>query len=46
MSTTIRDFEDLKVWQRAMGLARHVYELTAHLPAAERMLWVLAERLG
>ena len=32
----IRDFQDLKVWQKAIQLARGVYDVTKRFPAQER----------
>ena len=35
MATIIKSYEDLKVWQRSVNLARHVYELTRDFPREE-----------
>jgi hypothetical protein len=32
----IRDFRDLVVWQRAITLAKEIYQLTRRFPADER----------
>ena len=32
----IKTFRDLVAWQKAMGLAREVYKMTAAMPAEER----------
>ena len=36
MSKEIQSFRDLKVWQKAIGLAKDVYVLTRKFPADER----------
>ncbi|HEX8322810.1 MAG TPA: four helix bundle protein [Tepidisphaeraceae bacterium] len=36
MAKTINDFRDLIVWQRAMQLAKSVYQLTRKFPPDER----------
>jgi four helix bundle protein len=40
MTSQVRSFEDLKVWQRAMDLVPCVYQLTRLLPPSERFVLV------
>ena len=32
----IRDYKDLHVWQKAMGLAKQIYLLTSRFPSEEK----------
>ncbi len=31
-----RDYRDLLVWQKGIGLAKRIYEITSHFPSEER----------
>ena len=55
MINSILDFQDLKVWQKAIGLAKEVYLLTRRFPSDEkfgltaqlrRMAAVLAQKVA
>jgi four helix bundle protein len=36
MAATIRDYKDLHVWQKAMDLAKQIYQLTRTFPSEEK----------
>ncbi len=36
LERTIRDYKDLQVWQKAMALAKQVYQMTQAFPSEEK----------